>query len=31
MLGRASVIGFAGGPPLRGGKLPSSLLVARIP
>jgi hypothetical protein len=30
MLSHASVIGFAGGPTLRGGKLPSSLLVACI-
>jgi len=31
VLGRTSVIGFAGGPTLRGGKLLTSLLVARIP
>jgi hypothetical protein len=31
MLGSASVIGFSGSPTLRGGKLPSSLLVVRIP
>ena len=30
-IGRASVFGFAGHPTMRGGKLPSSLLVACIP
>jgi hypothetical protein len=29
-LGRASVIGFVSNPTLRGGKLPTSLLIARI-